>query len=160
EVIDGVVGDVEIGLAVVVEIRSDDAEPFAHIHLFALVVLNADDAEAGLLADLGEGAVAVVAEEQVGQAGEAAGRADVALNAGGIAFAGGVVGERPIDVLADVEVGIAVAIDVRPGGAGGPGDWLKPGGLRPFDQLAALLRIGGIDWLIVIQGDAAPAGDE
>src|SRR5262249_57632599 len=71
-----------------------------------------------------------------------------------------VVVPGPVGVLADVEVREAVAVEVPPGGAGGPGDSGKAGLLRDVHELAALGGVGRIDGFVVEEGDAAPAGDE
>ena len=70
--------------------------------------------QSGLLADVGERAVAVVAVEGVRPGLELRRGADVALDVVCIAGTLRVVGERPVDVLADVQVGEAVAVEVRP----------------------------------------------
>src|SRR5207253_439910 len=79
---DGVVGDVDVEQAVAVEVGDGNAEAFAALDLHALGILDAVYAQAGGLADVFEGAVLVVAEEPVRQAGELARGAHILLDAG------------------------------------------------------------------------------
>src|SRR5262249_38271750 len=135
EVIDRVVGDVGVGFAVAVVVGDDDAEALAPAGVVLIGALEllaglvrrtghncvhvglARRAEAGLLADVGEALAGVVAEQVVRDALELLGRADVA----GLAVVGAVervvVLEGPVGVLADVQVGVAVAVEVGPAGA-------------------------------------------
>ena len=95
-------------------------------------------------------------------------RADIVRHVRRIALAKRMVGERPVDVLAQIEVGIAVAVQVCPGGAGAPEvmGWnlalgvgqarqlLVVGGQqlgldRHLAELAALLWVLGIDRLVM-----------
>src|SRR5439155_21291415 len=99
--------------AVSVNFRQD------HAQTLAVVLIRALATQPGLLADIGKGAVAVVAIEPVWQGREVAGRTDVARLVIE-ADAGRVVREGPVDVVTDVEVRIAVAVQVAPGGAGAP----------------------------------------
>src|SRR5262245_25009330 len=107
KVVRGVVADVDVGLAVTVDIDNEDAQPLAVV------------AQAGLLAHIAERAVAVIAKEAMRQGAESFRRANVAATAI-IAIGGMVFFEGPVDILADVQIGVAVAIEVGPGGAGGP----------------------------------------
>jgi len=85
----GVVGDEDVGAAIAVVIGERDA------HAFADVAANT-----GGLRDVGEGAVAVVAVERVGEAGVHAGMAVGAL-AGARLDARGLGGGIPVDVVDD-----------------------------------------------------------
>ena len=110
----GVVGDVDVGPAVVVEVGGADAE-----------AVGADGGpHAGLLADVGEGAVAVVVVEDVlaaGKAGRAAGDEHALVGAGAV-FGEGRGLEVEVDVVGDEEVEVAVAVVVDEGAAGVPAD--------------------------------------
>ncbi len=66
------------------------------------------------------------------------------------------MGKRPINVMANVEVGIAVAVEVAPAGAGRPQVIGQAGLLRYLDEAPATLAVR----LIVIQDEPAVAGDE
>ena len=108
----GVVGDVDVGPAVVVEVGDADAES-----------IGADGVEdAGFFADVGEGAVSVVVIEDVFaalQAGRPAGDLDALVGAAG----GGGVGrglDVEVDVVGDEEIEVAVAVVVEEGAAGVP----------------------------------------
>jgi hypothetical protein len=169
-----VVGDVDVRPAVVVHVHQEDAQPLAEVPLAlrlpqaVLGVLiqvrqagvlgrRARQAQPGFVADVGERAVAVVAVQGVGAGVELPGGADVAGDVRGVTLAGGVVGERPVHVLADVQVGVAVAVQVTPGGAGAPEVVaLQPDGLGDLDEAPAALAVG----LVVEEGQPAVAGDE
>ena len=116
----GVVGNVDVGPAVTIEVGHSDGEG-----------VGADGVEdAGFRTDVGEGTVAVVAVEDVFaalQARRAAGDLDAFVGA-----AGG-LGERgrldvEVDVVGDEEVEVAVAVVVEEGAAGVPSgsDWVRP----------------------------------
>src|SRR5207237_8388028 len=99
--------------AIAIYIRHD------HAQALAVILVRALAAQPGFLADIGKGAVAIVAIELVGQGREVAGRTDVAR------FvvetdAGRVVREGPADIVTDVEVGITIAVQVAPGITGAP----------------------------------------
>src|SRR5262249_57753624 len=105
-------GNVEVGVAVAVDVHGEYAEALAVVFLRVL------DAQTRSLADVAKSPVAVVAVQPVRQRGEVAGRADVAALAVETEADGVVAGERPVDVVADVQVGGGVAGEVRPGGGG------------------------------------------
>ena len=113
----GVVADHEVGFAVGIDGDEEDGEAVELVLVF----------DAGLDGDVGEVAVAVVVEEMVGLAGKAA-RAAVDVEAAilalgiadGLGAADGQVVAVEVDVAGDVEVEIAVAVVVAPGGAGMP----------------------------------------
>ena len=108
----GVVGDVDVGPAVVVEVGDADAER-----------IGADGVpHAGFFADVGEGAVAVVVIEDVFaalQAGRAAGHLDAFVGAAG-GFGSGRGLEVEVDVVGDEEVEVAVPVVVEKCAAGVP----------------------------------------
>src|SRR5262245_51672955 len=116
EIVHRVVGDVDVGPAVAVEIGDDDAQPLARV----FASLGAHLPQVGLLAHVGESAVAVIAVDDVRQAFELTRRTNVALDVGLVAAALRVVVERPIDVMTYVEIGKAIAVEIGPGGARGP----------------------------------------
>src|SRR5206468_2223262 len=63
-------------------------------------------------------------------------------------------------VLAQVEIGIAVAVQVGPGGAGAPGGifpWLQTAFLGHVDKATAFAGILGIDRLVMKKGDPPPS---
>src|SRR3989441_4273970 len=105
-----VVGDVNVGPAVVVEIGGEDAEAESAVGL----------QDAGGFGDVGEGAVAVVVIEDVfaaGQAGRAAGDHDAFVEAGA-RFGNGRGSEVEINVIGDEEIEAAVAVVVHESAAG------------------------------------------
>ena len=151
ELVHGVVGDVHVRLAVAVHVHDEDAQPLAPI-VPAWI-------ESGLLAHVDESPLPGVAKELVGQAVELARRADV----GGLAvvLARRVLLPRPIDVLADVQVGEAVAVEIPEGGTRRPIEPLGQAGLgRHVFETSSLLRVGWIDGHVVEQRHAPPPGNE
>ncbi len=120
KLVHGVVGHVHVGLAVAVEIDHQHAQPLAGVRS-SLV-------QPGLGADVHERTFARIAINLVRQAVKAERRTDV----GSLAVVGtrGVFLPRPIDILADVEVRPAVAVEIAEGGAGRPGDALVQPRLR------------------------------
>ena len=104
----GVIGDVDVLEAVVVVVQEEDAE--------AIVRLAAADARSDR--DVLEGAVPVVAVEQVRAPGIASGSASHPQT--GKEALGGVVLRRELHVAGYVEIQEPVAIVVPEGGAGGP----------------------------------------
>jgi hypothetical protein len=126
-----VVGDEEVCAAVAVDVDRGHGQGLGH----GLFGARVGDVEAGLAGDLGEGAVAIVEEEEgVGPAvglGEAVGEDLAAVDGGDGALGdlGGIAVDlgRPLEVVADEEVEVAVAVGVEEGGAGAPGSHL--GGL-------------------------------
>ena len=117
KVIDRVIGDVNVRFAVAVHIHDHHAEALAR---FFLARFGRTRPQAGFLAHICKGTVAVVPVKPVRQTCERLRRADVAEDFGAVAGAAWIVGKRPVDVLADVKVGIAVAVEVGPGCAGAP----------------------------------------
>ncbi len=108
-----VAGDVDVGPAVVVEIGGNDTEAVAAAGL----------QDAGFLADIGEGAVAIVVIKSiVGQAVVRAGRTSrQALPLAGVVAAGlGGMGQIEIDVVGDEDIELAVTIVVEQRAAGTP----------------------------------------
>ena len=108
----GVVGDVDVGPAVIVEVGDGDGE-----------CVGADGVpHAAFLRDVGEGAVAVVAVEDVFatlQTGGAAGYLNAFVGAaGGFGKGGGL--DVEVDVVGDEEVEVAVAVVVEERAAGVP----------------------------------------
>ena len=86
---------------------------------------------------------------------ESLGRADIGR--AGVAAVGRVIGERPIDVLAGVEVGVSVAVEVGPADGGGPRHALvdaRRGG--HVGELPAALPVR----FVVEEGQATPPTDE
>ena len=108
EVADQIVGDVDVLIAVAIEVAERDAEPLA-----------GGIGDASLLRHVGERAVAVVAIETVGHAVE-----DRRIAVHPVAFlahaAVGIVGKPEVQVVGDVEIEIAVAIEIEEPGAGAP----------------------------------------
>src|SRR5260221_188858 len=104
----GVVGDGDVGPAVAVEIGENDAHAFC----FGL-------ADAGGIADVGEGTVVIVVVELQFLAAIVAGIAVGAI-AGTFLAAPEIVFGRPVDVIENDEIEIAVVVVIEPGGAGGP----------------------------------------
>src|SRR5262249_7225849 len=92
----------------------------------------------------------------VRQSCEFLGRADVAL----LAIVGAVDRmvrlEAPIDVLADVKIGIAITVEVGPGGAGSPQSFRQTGLLGHIDEFAAAFAVVHV----TVKNHAMPAGDE
>src|SRR5581483_9228568 len=135
--------------AVAVEVHGQHAEALA------VVLARPADAQAGRAADITERTVAVVAVEQVRHRVEVGRRADVPP----LAVRGGarlVALRRPIDITADVQVGVAVAVEVGPGGAGTPAVGPQAGPARHLDEAPP----AAFHFRIAEQGDPAEAGDE
>src|SRR5579884_3048871 len=105
----GVIGDVDVGPAILIQIEHNYAEALAWL-------------QAGLTADVAESAVAVVEEELVQERIELAGRANIAGEAGPESRATRIVREGPVHVLGHNQIGVAVAVEVRESGAGAPVD--------------------------------------
>src|SRR5262249_55014831 len=143
EVVGGIIADVDVGLAVAVDVHDQDAEAFAIV------------AKSGLLAYVAKGAVSVVAEQVMRQGVERLRRAHVAAGAV-IAVGGMVLLETPVHVLADVEIGIAVSIEVGPGGAGSPKAPRQAGFFGHVHELSSALAVV----LVVKQGHPMPASDQ
>ncbi len=78
-----------------------------------------------------------VEKKRVDQRFELLGTADVLLDSERISLAHRMVGDGPVHVMADVEIGKAVTVDISPAGAGTPG-------MVPWSELFLRLpRIGG-----------------
>ncbi len=143
----GVTGDIDFGPAVVIEIGSHGG------HAVAALCLG----DAGLLADIGEGTVAIVVIEG-GNAGGQAARAAVDRNSFPIAvrvFAGlrnrfGV----ELEVVGDEEIEAAVAVVIDEGAAGAPtiSGMKKSGLLRDIGEGAVAI--------VVIEDVLAPVGQK
>ena len=140
-----IVGDVDVGQAVVVEVVDDDREARRRAGL----------GDAGGDADVAEFAVAEVLEQFVMHRRERVGRTgkvflDVAIEARGVFLDVG------LDIVADIQIEQAVAIDVAPGGAGGPVrmDETRLGG--GIDEASATLAV----FHVVIERDPLVGGDE
>ena len=124
EVVHGVVADVNVGLAVAVDVKRDDAQTLAGF--------RAARRQPRLIGHVAKGSVAACwrtscaqplnrsADRRRGSAYRLRPRTVVACR---------IIVPRPIDVLIDVQIGKAVAVKVGPGGAGGP---LNPGRGRTF----------------------------
>src|SRR2546425_10566760 len=107
-----VVGDVDVGPAVVVEIGGENAEAEGAVGL----------QNTRGFGDIGEGAIAVVVIEDIfaaRQAGRAAGDHDAFVEAGA-GFGNGRRGEVEVNVIGDEEIEAAVAVVVHEGAAGVP----------------------------------------
>ena len=177
EIVGGVVGHVDVRLAVAVHVDEQHAEPLAVVLLLirvpqplfrrlahvreAIVVFRlARHTQPGLVADIEKAAVTKISIQGV--------RASLELHRptqvpffGFAVLAMNVVVQRPVHVLADVKIGVAVAIQVSPGGAGAPEMLPEQTGLLcHVNELSALCRIAGIDRLIVEQSEPAVTGDE
>jgi len=108
----GIVGDVNVRPAVIVEIGSEHAE--------AVGAVGVEDA--GFFGDIGEGAVAIVVIENIfsaKQAGRAAGDHDAFVKAGA-GFGDGRGFQIEINIIGDEEIKMAVAIVIHEGAAGVP----------------------------------------
>src|SRR6266404_5613373 len=92
----------------------------------------------------------------VRQAGETLGWANVALDARFEATTERIVFPAPVDVLADIEVGKAVAVKIGKGRAGGPETFGQAGLLRGLDKAPPAFAVRHI----LIKRHAAPAGHE
>src|SRR6266849_4344632 len=110
---------------------------------------------AGLLAHVGEGAVAVVVIKDVRESVKGLGRTNVRRLVG-LVVASRMLLERPVDVVADVEIGKAVTIEVRPGSARAPLGIAKASFLGDVDKAAAAFAFR----LILKKRNPAPAGDQ
>ena len=113
----GVVGDEQVGFAIAVDVDEERGEAIVGVLI----------GDAGVLADISEGAVAVVVEEVVRLALEpvrptqhvdaeegAERERDAAIALQRLA------GEVPMHVAGDEEIEATVAVEIAPGGAGGP----------------------------------------
>jgi hypothetical protein len=144
-----VVGDQQVGRAVVVDVDGQHREPLSCRHLGRGVV----DVDPRRLGDVGERAVAVVTVEVVVGAFVVERRAVRTADAGELVTHLGVDRRRPLDVVADEEVEVPVAVHIEERGAGAPGV-----------RVAAHLRLGGdVDQLaldVAEQVIPADRGDE
>ena len=104
----GVVGDVDVGQAVAIVVAERHAEPLA-----------GRIGDAGLLRDVGERAVAVVAVQPIRHPVEHRRMAVHPISVFGVP-AVRIVGDPVVEVVDDVEIEEAVAIDVDETGAGAP----------------------------------------
>ncbi len=148
----GVVGHKQVQLAIVIDVGEHRAQP----------VIAGLVGHSGLHAYVGEGAVAVVVEEMIAFAGQAAGTAanlfaaEGAERVGRIAGTGGGQMLRVVmEVPGDKQIEAAVAIVIAPGGAGVPG--------RGIGQSHAgfLCNVGKCAVVIVVvEAVAAPVGHE
>src|SRR2546423_11885958 len=102
-----IIGDVDVGPAVVVEVGANDAEAGSESR-----------ADAGGFGDVRESAVATIVEEARGNGLVHFGSAIVALAGGGEALLVALNGE--VEIVGDEEIEAAVAVVVDPGGAGAP----------------------------------------
>ena len=144
EVVARVVADVNVGTAVAVEVRQNHSQP-APVGL--KLVLRRHVAEALSV---------LVLEQGVDQWLELLRRTHVAGDARRLSLANRVVGERPIEVVAHVQVGEAVAVEVRPPGAGTPRDVREAEFRADRDEPPPALAVR----LVVEQFHAAVAGDD
>src|SRR5438128_5782837 len=85
-----------------------------------VVSVRARRSQPGVAADIREGAVAIVAIQGVRQGLKPLGRANVPRARDAEALARRVVAEGPVDVMTDIKIGKAVAVEVAPGGACAP----------------------------------------
>ncbi len=135
EVLGLIVGHVDIGIAIAIEIAR------GHTHGAANVF-----GDAGLFADICEGAVAVVVEQHVGAAG--------IIERAGIVV-GSIVGavlRIELHVASDEEIHAAVVIVIQPGGADRPARHIQAGlGGDVFEGAIAF---------VAVQRDVAVAGDQ
>src|SRR5262249_5869917 len=90
------------------------------------------------------------------QTRERLGRADVADDLFRVAGAHRVVSERPVGVLANIKVRVAVAVEIRPGRAGAPQRLRQSRLSSHVDETPASLAVG----LVAIEDHAAPAGNQ
>src|SRR5207247_7911349 len=67
--------------------------------------------------------------------------ANVALDVAGIAAAARVVRHGPVDIVANVKIGEAVAVEVGPGGRGAPGRIVQARLRGHIDKTPALRRV-------------------
>src|SRR5437762_712614 len=102
-----VIGDVDVGPAIVVEVGANDAEARAESR-----------ADSGGFGDVLEGAVTAIVEQTPGNGLVHFGRAIVALAGGGEALL--VALDCEIEIVGDEKVEAAVAVVVDPGGTGAP----------------------------------------
>ena len=111
----GIVGDVDVGPAVVIEIGRGDTQTIGAWRF----------PDAGFLADVGERAVAIVVVQDVlaaAQAGRSAGDQQALVGAGaGFGRRGGL--QIEIDIVGDEEIEMAVAIVIHKSAAGVPADF-------------------------------------
>ena len=141
----GVVGDVDVGPAIVVEVGDADAE-----------AIGADGVEdARFFGDVGEGAVAIVVVEDVFttlQAGWAAGDLNAFVGAAG-GFGVGRGLDVEVDVVGDEEVEMAVAVVVEEGAAGVPtGGGLEEAGFGG-DVGEGAVAVVAVEDVLAVVGD-------
>src|SRR5260370_42275105 len=110
-----VIASVNVGVAVGVDVHNLQGQAFA-----VVLVGTRRGAQPGFLGHIGEGAVTVVFPQCMWPRLELLGWADVAGNSDRVAAALWVIVPRPVHVLADVEIGITVAVEISPGCAGAP----------------------------------------
>ena len=68
----------------------------------------------------------------------------------------GIVGERPVHVIGDVKIDMAVAIEIGPAGTGTPQGGIQASLLGHVHEVPPALAVG----FVVQQGQAAPAGQQ
>jgi len=142
----GIVGDVDVGPAIVVEIGGEDAEAVGAVGL----------EDAGGFGDIAEGTVTVVVEENVFAADEAGGSAgdEHSFVITGAGFGDGRGGEIHVDVIGDEEIELAVAIVIDECAAGIPA--LATGGDAGFFADVGESAVA----IVVIENIFAEVGDE
>ena len=106
EVVGGVIGHVDVEVAIDVEIGQEHPEPLA--------ILPQPHRGGGI----GERAVPVAEIDRIGQPFKRSWRTDVAHGVGG--RADGMVVERPVHIAGEIEIEVTVAIKIPPAGAGTP----------------------------------------
>src|SRR5262245_24186819 len=129
EVVRGIVANIDVGLAVAIDIDEQHAESLSQIGsvFFLLAVIDKGfpyrrhGAQSGFLGYVGECAVAIVVPESVPAAVKLLGGADVVIDLGGVAGAERVeFRERPVYILAQVEIRVTVAVQIAPSCARAP----------------------------------------
>src|SRR5258708_39498533 len=70
------------------------------------------------------------------------------------------IAERPVRIMAQVEIGPAVAVEVAPGGAGGPAAGPQADLFGHIDEMAAAAWGPGVHRLGVVEDHAAPPGHQ
>jgi len=140
KILDGVVGDEEVHVAVVVDVRGDHAEALAK---------GFGDGRA--LAHFGEGAVAIVVVEEAGGGLEDS-RHAVIVVADLVAAAFELFDAGVVDEAADEEVELAIIVVIEPDGAGGPAWSGEPGFFGDVSERAVLV--------VFVQDAFAVGGDE
>ena len=148
QVIHFVVGQIDVRQAIAVEIGDDDAQSLALLE-------GVRSKNAGLLAYVRERAVAVVPVENVRQRFKSLGRTNVRRLVG---FVGArrVFLERPVDVMADVQIREPVAVQVGESGARAPEVIIQAGFLGDVDKASPAFAVR----FVMKERDAAPAGDQ